>query len=998
MKAKNGFCVVNGFPQFWGHQKIFRILSLLCLTLLILNEAHAQSGVDIGSVAEWVEQRKPDFEVETPLSEIANGEYFLLYDEQTNVAAETESYYIHSAVRIVNESGLESNSQIKIVFDPEFENVTLHSIQVLREGSKFTQLDLSKIKIIQQERELEYQMYDGRLTALYLVEDLRVGDVLEFAYTLHGRNPAVFGFHSSKYSLSYSVPVAEHFIRLISDDPKMRYKVRGLDDVEVETSAKSGKKEFVIRQKRTPRQANESSVPGWYQQYASIEFSNADDWEEIVTWGVKTYSSFRASSADIQQLAHDISNKSGNKKEQIEAALRFVQDEIRYMGIEFGAGSYVPFDPDLTLQRRFGDCKDKVVLLWSLLTELGVDASPVLVNTRLTAGVEEYLPSIYVFNHVILKINFEGVEYWVDPTLSLEGGGLNSQETTSYRKGLVLAQGETGLTDSVKAEQVSPLVLVEEEFDVQGKGKQPTNFSVKTTYSGTRANAYRSSLSRNGRGSLEENNLDYYAYYYPSIKLNGKFEIQDNREKNQLVVVERYVIHDHWELDEGDDQYLIPFFTTEIESLLDEPDQINRKTPLALSHPVHFKQITTIKLPERWEIGSENDVLENDFFTFTNKLTYKQQVATKTVEYRSLQDYVPVEKIDTYLNELNKANDALGLSLTYGAPSQEDEDIPASFLVFSYFGFLVVAFIIMLIGLSKRKHISTGEAEFYPVAVWKFCVMCLFTLNVYGVYWVYKNWCFLRDKEHENVIPVMRTIFMMFFFYSFHQKLKAYCLKHGKEYRILDFMGGALAVLYFIVNVAASANSWVSLVGLLSFVCFIPFLLAINAMNSESSNQFRENSRFGLAHFMLVLLAGQIWIYVPLEALRVVPSAVVVKGEELWNKEIRFFNRIGVLKPSEELRLFYSNGFVSYKEDGNGLTDKRVFSYWKENARAKVDTKSAYFHEIEAIETKFAKNFTDHTVLTVLTADDEFYLYLSPEQGRDKLFISELRKSAGLKD
>lgn len=998
MIDQKGFCEAKSFPTLWEILKIFPVLFMLCFSLFSANQACAQSGIGVGDLPPWVELHSPNFGVATPLSDIANGEYFLLYDEQINVSAETESFYIHSAVRIVNESGLESNSQIKVVYDPHYENVTFHSIQVYRAGNAFKQLDLSKIKIIQQERELEYQMYDGRLTALYLVEDLRVGDVLEFSYTLNGRNPAVGGFHGSKYSLSYSVPVAEHLVRLITDDPKMHYKVRGMDDLEVSTSIKAGYQEFLIHQKNTPRQANESAVPGWYKQYASIEFSNAKSWKEIVDWGVKTYSTFKDVSADIQQLANDISKKHSDKESQVLAALRFVQDEIRYMGIEFGAGSYIPFDPDLTLQRRFGDCKDKVVLLWNVLTALGVNASPVLVNTRVTTGIAEYLPSIYSFNHVILKLSFNNREYWVDPTISLEGGGLNSQETSSYGKGLVLAQGETELSDAVHEELLSPLVLVEEEFDVRGKGKEPTSFSVKTTYSGIRANAYRFNLSRNGRGDLEKNNLDYYAYYYPSIKLDGKFEIHDDRETNQLVVLERYIISDHWELNEAGDQYSIPFYTTEIESLLDEPDQVNRKTPLALSHPVYYKQVTTVKLPQRWEVGSENDVLKNELFAFKNKLTYKQRVATKTVEYRSLQDHVPAEKMGVYLSEIKKADATLDLYLTYGSQEEDAEEIPASFLVFSYFGFVAIAFIIMVIGLSKRNSIYTGDAEFYPVAVWKFCIMCLCTLNLYGVYWVYKNWCYLRDKEGDNIVPVFRSLFMVLSFYSFHRNLKAYCKKHNKEYRISDFVGFALAVLFFILSVVGTSHTWISLVGLVSFVCLIPFVLAINALNGESSNHFEENSRFGVAHFMLVLLAGQFWIYVPLAALRIVPSAVVVQGEELWAKEIRFMNRIGVLKPSEELRYFYSNGLVSYKDDGNGLTNKRVFSYWKENDKAKVDTKSAYFHEIEGIETQYAKSFADHTVLTVLTVDDEFYLYLSPDGGRDKLFVSELRKSAGLKE
>ena len=71
------------------------------------------------------------------------------------------------------------------------------------------------------------------------------------------------------------------------------------------------------------------------------------------------------------------------------AVLQLVQREIRYLGIEVGAGSHAPCAPALVCQRRFGDGKDKALLMVALLEALGVEAAPALVDTDVDADLLE---------------------------------------------------------------------------------------------------------------------------------------------------------------------------------------------------------------------------------------------------------------------------------------------------------------------------------------------------------------------------------------------------------------------------------------------------------------------------------------------------------------------------------------------------------------------------------------------------------------------------------
>ena len=62
-------------------------------------------------------------------------------------------------------------------------------------------------------------MLTGQQTAVLFIEDLRVGDVLEYAYTIRGANPALGGHYSSRFTLESDSVVERELFRVVWDDP-----------------------------------------------------------------------------------------------------------------------------------------------------------------------------------------------------------------------------------------------------------------------------------------------------------------------------------------------------------------------------------------------------------------------------------------------------------------------------------------------------------------------------------------------------------------------------------------------------------------------------------------------------------------------------------------------------------------------------------------------------------------------------------------------------------
>jgi tetratricopeptide (TPR) repeat protein len=98
------------------------------------------------------------------------------------------------------------------------------------------------------------------------------------------------------------------------------------------------------------------------------------------------------------------------------AALRLVQDNVRYVFLGMNEGGLIPATAEQTWARKFGDCKGKTVTLIALLQGLGIKAEPVLVNTTFGDALPERLPMVRLFDHVIVRATIEGQDYWLDGT------------------------------------------------------------------------------------------------------------------------------------------------------------------------------------------------------------------------------------------------------------------------------------------------------------------------------------------------------------------------------------------------------------------------------------------------------------------------------------------------------------------------------------------------------------------------------------------------------
>jgi hypothetical protein len=633
-------------------------VGITALALVVAGPSWGAAGpvVTQGPVPSWVEPLRAD--VAPDPARVDGGREFLLVDDQARALPRFDERYRHFAIRIATRAAVEDVSQLQIDVDPAYEHLTLHGVWIHRGKRRINALHLRQVRLLQRETGLDSQMLDGTKTALLFLPDVRVGDVLEYSYTLRGRNP-VFGAHAQLgATLQYEAAVGRRYVRFLWPEGRPVFlQVRGPGEQPV-VGHRGGDVEYVSDHKNLPALPVEDGVPSSVEPLPRLELSDFGTWQEVSRWGAALYPHAPLSPAMKKLVA---GWRALPEAERFLAALRFTQDEIRYLGLELGTNSHRPHAPAQVVARRFGDCKDKSYLLVELLRALGIPAVPALANTRLREGVAKLWPSARAFDHVIVRAQVAGKPRWVDPTRTLERGPLEAQDPPTLGQVLPLtAQGAALETLPLPALALPQIDLLE-TFDASRRDGT-ARLSVVTTYRGRSANAMRNRVSAERLADLTRDNLNAYVSTYPGIRSRGENVVVDLPASNVITVSEEYTLQHFWK----DGQH--HFDAGLIEDYLPKPRTTTRTLPLAVVHPVKVHSAIRATLPEAVHPPHDQGTQVTAGGTLRYDLREEGKMLLLDYTYVSSAHSIAADKVPAYLAELDTLRGDLGYRVALAPP------------------------------------------------------------------------------------------------------------------------------------------------------------------------------------------------------------------------------------------------------------------------------------------------------------------------------------------
>jgi len=122
------------------------------------------------------------------------------------------------------------------------------------------------------------------------------------------------------------------------------------------------------------------------------------------------------SNDELTNLVKSITENCNSELEKVENIYYWVQENIKYIAFEDAMGGFVPRDPYLTFNNKYGDCKDKSAILYEMLRIAGIESYFTWIGTYDIPYTYDKVPTPISDNHMIITyINNENY-YFLDGT------------------------------------------------------------------------------------------------------------------------------------------------------------------------------------------------------------------------------------------------------------------------------------------------------------------------------------------------------------------------------------------------------------------------------------------------------------------------------------------------------------------------------------------------------------------------------------------------------
>ncbi len=635
------------------------ILFLFLFQFVVLNSSQAAESPfwRVSTVPQWVVQH-PAVASKVSDKRLPSAN-FLVTDTQVNLKTKQVHFYRHLRLQVNDVRGIEDNSDIKITFNPDFQRIELHHIEIHRQHHKLNRLFTKDIRLIDLETEQHNKLYSGEKQLQLWLKDVRAGDIIDYSFSVIGENPVFAGNFSQTFGLGWRDNVAQVWVSVVS--PKARplsTQVVNLDTkVKVESLANALR--YSVHLEDVPAYDEDGQAPSWDNVYPFWQVTSFQTWQEVSNWAEQLFNLPEDDSPAFTKWLADLKTKPTQLA--IEKAIAFAQQEVRYLGIEIAENSHRPHQPSQVFDNRYGDCKDKSLLLVRALRAIGVEAYPVLVSSYKRNTIGDSLPSYNAFNHAIVRMTYQNRQYWIDPTNAYQASQLQTIVPANFGQALVIAPGNTGLTTMPELNASDNLVDVSETFRAADY-QSPVLLTVNSVFTGTEAERIRYDMANQSIKRLSQAYLEYYQRYYPALRALQDININDDKISNRIEVKEHYVLDDFWRLEQADAVFSL--YSSSLDYYLRVPKKIDRRQAYALGGPITVSHQSKLILPYDVDFSALNDeqLFEDDYFKFSATFDSHYRTLIYQQRYQNKQAAVDAKGVRAFAKLMREARKQLDIS------------------------------------------------------------------------------------------------------------------------------------------------------------------------------------------------------------------------------------------------------------------------------------------------------------------------------------------------
>jgi len=623
---------------------------LLGLALVLSAPAWAGDAPSMAAAPNWVQEDA------VPTAGAGSGGLrYELVSDQVDLTGTQPRWYRRVSYTVQRDGALADAGQIGIGYQPDYQSMALNHLEVWRDGRRLDLRQRAHYARLRRESDLESGLLDGSLTVNISLPDLRVGDRIDYGFTITGDNP-VFGHgYYDSYGARYDVPLAARRVRVrYPDGLPLRWNVStaGFRQTQVH---RDGVAELLLEADALPAVNTEKDTPEGFDDHGRIELSTAADWRAVSDWAVTLYPHGFRDAAMARAIAAQLRLDPADPQASMLRAIAFVQGDIRYLGLEMGANSHAPHTPEQTLRLRYGDCKDKATLLVALLGLAGIEAEPVLVNSAPGMDLSTRLPSPLAFDHVVVRAQPQSAAaVWIDATRDRELGELDARAPLPFGQGLPVRAGQSQLVSLPYPRAKAPEVAVAEEVVLAVRPQRRNAvFRVATEYRNGLGDNARDMFEREGADAVGQHYLDYMRGFYTALQ-QVEPPTLEGADPERLRIHEQYRLE--WPAKEGD---LVGFPLFQLQDWMKELPRTERRTPLALAGPRLATHTVRVRSDGGLSVRARTDEIANPWFRFSRRIEMSDGDVVITGRWERLALQIPPRGLRRAARDMDRARELL---------------------------------------------------------------------------------------------------------------------------------------------------------------------------------------------------------------------------------------------------------------------------------------------------------------------------------------------------
>ena len=531
-------------------------------------------------------------------------------DQQVHVTEHGQEEFQASRIALLTPEALAAGN-LAVTWSPANEEMIVHRLSIIRDGHAIDVLASQKFAVIQRENNLEQSALDGDLTATLQVAGLQVGDELELAAT-KVRHETSLGERPQGFLQFPVAGVRGAYRARLVDAKASGVAYRASPDLPEPLVRDMGSETERLLVLADPASVTvPDGAPPRYSIARLVQFSGYADWAAVSRTFNAPFVRAGALGANsaVKEEAARIAAETPDPARRAEAALRLVQDRIRYVYVGLNGGNYQPAQADETWRRRFGDCKAKTVLLIALLRELGVRAEPVLVSSTGGDGIDQRLPTPAVFDHVVVRATIDKAAVWLDGT-RLGDRTLASLDPPQSRWALPLRVSGATLERIAPVPPRLPTRIQVVEIDASAGFDKPGKYRVQQTLRGDEIFLMRAQLAGLAPADASKALVAYWRQQLSDVEPSGTTWRFDDANRLLVLGMEGEGTVD-WDGDatEGRTHYLFGAGFPPPDAMKRPKDQ-PQDAPWANEYPAFTCYATTVKVPApdegfRWSFSSK---------------------------------------------------------------------------------------------------------------------------------------------------------------------------------------------------------------------------------------------------------------------------------------------------------------------------------------------------------------------------------------------------------